>query len=79
MAAPLWHDHYTTSNPIPPPEPRHSAPPVMQQPSNEEDVVVWDDSMMDLDDYQQTPSKPVPPETQPDPIPAISTTHRDTC
>ena len=33
-------------------EPRRSAPPVMQQPIPQtQDEVVWDDSMMDLEDY----------------------------
>lgn len=78
MSTPLWHDHYATSQPLPPAaaEPRHSAPPVMQQaPTEPEDVVVWDDSMMDLDDYQEVP-KPAATanETQPEAVPAISTT-----
>ena len=38
-------------------QPRHSAPPTMQQHVSQDaaqDEVVWDDSMMDLDDYEET-------------------------
>lgn len=43
-----------------PPQPRHSAPPTMQQHVSQDaaqDEVVWDDSMMDLDDYEETQSR----------------------
>jgi hypothetical protein len=45
------------------PEHHHSAPPIMQHsmPLAAEEEVVWDDSMMDLEDYQE-----VQPTTQPD-------------
>jgi Nuclear cap-binding protein subunit 3 len=39
-----------------PPQPRHSAPPNMQQHVSQDaalEEVVWDDSMMDLDDYEE--------------------------
>jgi hypothetical protein len=42
-------------------EHHHSAPPIMQHSSSlEAEEVVWDDSMMDLEDYQE-----VQPATQP--------------
>jgi len=48
----------------------------MQQPTTEsEDVVVWDDSMMDLDDYQEVPKiATAAVEAEPETVPAISTT-----
>jgi hypothetical protein len=48
-------------------EPRHSAPPVLQQPGTEtrEDEIVWDESFMDVDDYEQfePEAAPVPSST----------------
>ena len=51
-----------------PPQPRHSAPPTMQQHVSQDaalEEVVWDDSMMDLDDYGETQ-----PQTRANPVPA---------
>jgi hypothetical protein len=51
-----------------PPQPRHSAPPNMQQHVSQEaalEEVVWDDSMMDLDDYEETQL-----QQRADPVPA---------
>jgi hypothetical protein len=43
-------------------EPRHSAPPVMQQPtlSVQQEDVIWDESMMDVDGLTQDASIPAP-------------------
>jgi len=51
------------------PQPRHSAPPTMQQHVSQDAVqeeVVWDDSMMDLDDYEETQLR----QEQTDAVPA---------
>lgn len=50
-----------------PPEPCRSAPPVMQQPvPRAEDEVVWDDSMMDVDDTEEVqPAVPTLPVAEP--------------
>jgi hypothetical protein len=42
-------------------EPRHSAPPVMQQPtvSTQEEEVVWDDSFMEVDYEEYQLSNPL--------------------
>ena len=50
------------------PEPRRSAPPIMQQAvSQTNEEVVWDDSMMDLDYFQETiPTSKLEPT--PDPV-----------
>lgn len=51
-----------------PPQPRHSAPPNMQQHVSQDaalEEVVWDDSMMDLDDYEETRL-----QQRADPVPA---------
>src|ERR1700685_194490 len=51
-----------------PSQPRHSAPPNMQQHVSQDaalEEVVWDDSMMDLDDYEETQL-----QQRADPVPA---------
>src|SRR5579859_2518387 len=68
MSTAIWSEVNTLSSSVSSlQEPRRSAPPIMQQPQVK-DEVVWDDSMMELDDYhymQEVPS--TKPEI--DPIP----------
>ena len=66
MAASVWTDSSILENagtsPFLGPEPRHSAPPVLQQPSAEvqDEEVVWDESFMEVDDYEEFQSKTSP-------------------
>ena len=71
MAPTFWTDANTiqpSSSPSAQPEPRRSAPPIMQQPPGPQtqEEVLWDDSMMDLDDYEHHQ----PLETQIEPVAA---------
>ena len=56
MANAVWTDTAILQHP----EPRRSAPPVMQQSTQQvQDDVIWDDSMMDLEDYEENGELPI--------------------